>query len=85
MVTPPAPPPPDCLSQGERRVLASREFRPARPERSRGTLAPEPKPTLSLGFYLGMALAVIVICVLALIGAATVGVLAAAWVGGWAW
>lgn len=70
----------DTLGEGQRRVLASRGISPARP-----VLAPEPKPTLSLGFYLGMALAVIVISVLALIGAVTVAVLAAAWVGGWAW
>ena len=65
---------------GERRVLASRGISPSRP-----VLAPDPKPKLSPGFYIGMALAIVFICVLALIGAVTVAVAAALWVKGWGW
>ena len=69
----------DGCSEGERRVLASRGIGLARP-----TLSSEPKPKLPPRFYVGMALAVIFVCVLAVIGAVTVAVLAALWVKGWA-
>lgn len=66
------------VEEGERRVLASRGIAPARPVPT----APQPKSPPSAGFVLGVIAGIVIVSVLAIVGAATIVWGVATWLRG---